>query len=184
MHVPRLQQNILSISQFTTDFDCVSFWLKGLTATDRHTGRVNLSGKRSKDIYTADVCKQSGFFSIRERKTSSFFWPCHLGHCSFDAGDFLKKKGDIEVVADCFSPTICYSYQLAKSTKLSFSKSFHRAVSPFSKISCDLWGPAPVVSNEGYKHYVLFVDDHTRFLWFYPICSKSYFFTVYVHLKS
>lgn len=114
---------------------------KGLTATDRHTGRVNLSGKRSKDIYTADVCKQCGFFSIRERKTSSFFWPCHLGHCSFDAGDFLKKKGDIEVVADCFSPTICYSYQLAKSTKLSFSKSFHRAVSPFSKISCDLWGP-------------------------------------------
>lgn len=140
--------------------------------------------KRSKDIYTVDVCKQCGFFSIRARKTSSFFWHCHLGHCSFDAGDFLKKKGDIEVGADCFSPTICSSCQLAKSTKLSFSKSIHRAVSPFSKISCDLWGPAPVVSNEGYKHYVLFVDDHTRFLWFYPICSKSDFFTAYLHLKA
>lgn len=98
--------------------------------------------------------------------------------------DFLKKNGDIEVVVDISSVNVCSSCQLAKSIKLSFANSAYRAASPFLKINCDLWSPAPIVSIEGYKYYVIFVDDHTRFIWFYPFYSKSDFFTAYLHFEK
>ncbi|GKD57141.1 retrovirus-related pol polyprotein from transposon TNT 1-94 [Tanacetum coccineum] len=44
-------------------------------------------------------------------------------------------------------------------------------------IHCDLWGPAPV-SSDGYLYYVIFVDDYSRFTWFYPLKTKSEFYTV------
>ncbi|GKE47260.1 retrovirus-related pol polyprotein from transposon TNT 1-94, partial [Tanacetum coccineum] len=44
-------------------------------------------------------------------------------------------------------------------------------------IHCDLWGPAPV-SSDGYLYYVIFVDDYSRFTWFYPLKTKSGFYTV------
>ncbi|GJS62085.1 calcium-dependent protein kinase 26-like protein [Tanacetum coccineum] len=44
-------------------------------------------------------------------------------------------------------------------------------------IHYDLWGPAPV-SLDGYLYYVIFVDDYSRFTWFYPLKTKSGFYTV------
>lgn len=43
---------------------------------------------------------------------------------------------------------------------------------------CDLWGPAPVISHDGYRYYAIFVDDFSRFTWFYPLKAKSDYFVV------
>lgn len=37
----------------------------------------------------------------------------------------------------------------------------------------DLLGPAPVQSIDGYKYYVQFLDDHSRFTWIYLLRQKS-----------
>lgn len=40
-----------------------------------------------------------------------------------------------------------------------------------------MWGPSPYVSSEGYKYYIHFVDDFTRFTWIFPLKAKSEAFT-------
>lgn len=51
-----------------------------------------------------------------------------------------------------------------------------RSKVPFHKIRCDLWGPAPVLSTKKFRFFATFVDDCTKFLWFYLLYNKSGFF--------
>lgn len=46
-----------------------------------------------------------------------------------------------------------------------------------------IWGLAPLVSSNGYKYFVLFVDDYTRFVWFYPLCAKIDLYFVFDHFR-
>lgn len=56
-----------------------------------------------------------------------------------------------------------------------------RSDTPFDKIHCNLWGPTPIVSYTNYKYYVSFVNDYTKFIWFYPLQTKSGFFTIFLY---
>lgn len=47
-------------------------------------------------------------------------------------------------------------------------------------IHYDLWGPSTVVSTQGFRFYVIFVDNLSRFTWFYPLKGKSDFFSVFL----
>lgn len=46
-------------------------------------------------------------------------------------------------------------------------------------ISFDLWGLAPI-SSGGYLYYVIFVDNHSCFTWFYPLKTKYKFYAVLI----
>lgn len=43
----------------------------------------------------------------------------------------------------------------------------------FGLIHTNVWGPAPVLSTHGYRYYVSFLDDFSRFVWVYPLKLKS-----------
>ena len=43
---------------------------------------------------------------------------------------------------------------------------------PLELIHSDVWGPA-VASSGGFKYYVSFVDDYSRFCWIYLLKHKS-----------
>lgn len=40
-------------------------------------------------------------------------------------------------------------------------------------IHSDLWGPSPAASISGFKYYIVFIDDWSRFSWLYPLHNKS-----------
>lgn len=44
---------------------------------------------------------------------------------------------------------------------------------PFELIHTDLWGPSSTVSSLGFKYYIHFIDDFTRYTWIYPLVLKS-----------
>lgn len=46
----------------------------------------------------------------------------------------------------------------------------------------DVCGPAPIASLLGYNFYVIFVDDFTRFTWFFLLKHKSEVLIVFKHL--
>lgn len=51
-------------------------------------------------------------------------------------------------------------------------------------MSCDVWGPSPYVSNNGFCYYVIFVDHiYSRSTWLYPIASKNEVFYEFLHFK-
>lgn len=80
--------------------------------------------------------------------------------------------------------SICDACHFEKSCKLPFLESDFVSSRPVERIHCDLWGQSPVVSNQGFKFYVIFIDHHTRFTWFYPLKQKSYFYSVFISFKQ
>ena len=47
-------------------------------------------------------------------------------------------------------------------------------------ITSDLWGPSLLSGCNGFRYYVLIIDDFTRYGWIFPIQQKSEFFNVFV----
>jgi hypothetical protein len=46
------------------------------------------------------------------------------------------------------------------------------AVNNFDLIHCDIW-TFPVISVFGYKFYLVILDDHSHFVWTFPLRVKS-----------
>ena len=67
---------------------------------------------------------------------------------------------------------MCDACQRAKSHQLPYSTSYHVTTVPLELIHSDVWHPA-IASSGGYKYYVSFVDDYTRFTWIYLLKHKS-----------
>lgn len=55
-----------------------------------------------------------------------------------------------------------------------------RANKVFDLIHCDLW-TSPVPSVSGHKYYLIILDDHTHYLWTFPLRLKSEVFNTLTH---
>ena len=115
------------------------------------------------------------------RPQASFeVWHSCLGHANFDVITSLQKLGYLVVNALLPKPGLCSPCQLAKTQRLPFVINKTRALNLLDLVHCDLWGPSPIASNDNYRYYVIFVDDHSRFSWLYPLKAKSDFSRVLV----
>jgi hypothetical protein len=63
---------------------------------------------------------------------------------------------------------------------------YHLVFMPLELIHSDVWGLAHT-SSEGYKYYVSFIDDYSRFCWIYLLKHKSdveqVFYTFQTHVE-
>nr|XP_023889801.1 uncharacterized protein LOC112001870 [Quercus suber] len=57
--------------------------------------------------------------------------------------------------------------------RLPFSISTHVSSAPFELIHCDIWGPFATCTVEGYKYFLVIVDDFSRCTWVYLLKLKS-----------
>ncbi|XP_038704782.1 uncharacterized protein LOC120000736 [Tripterygium wilfordii] len=77
----------------------------------------------------------------------------------------------------------CDICHLSKSTRLSFPSSNSRSNKLFELVHSDVWGPV-LESFDGYKYFVTFVDDFSRFTWLYLLRSKSEVASVFQDFHS
>ncbi|KAL5775594.1 hypothetical protein ACOSP7_013151 [Xanthoceras sorbifolium] len=68
--------------------------------------------------------------------------------------------------------------------KLPFSRIEIRVTHPLEIVYSNIWGPAPILSLDGFRYYIIFVDAYTRFTWLYPLRLKSEAFSKFVHFKK
>ena len=54
---------------------------------------------------------------------------------------------------------------------------------PLDKIHCDLWGLTLIPSLQQFRYYVVFVDDFSRYCWFYPLKTKHDFFEIFTSFQ-
>ena len=74
---------------------------------------------------------------------------------------------------------MCEPCQLGKTCKLPFSSSDFRSSRVLERIHSNVWGPAPAVSAQGFRYYVVFIDNYSRLCWLYPMKSKSDVFSIF-----
>ncbi|KAM1496471.1 hypothetical protein ACFXTO_031069 [Malus domestica] len=110
---------------------------------------------------------------------NSTLWHNRLGHPSNSVSSTMLKKSNIVTVHDTPS-TLCQHCLEGKFSKLPFQSVQSKYVVPFEVIHSDLWGPAPCQSVDGFKYYVLFIDECTKFSWIFSLINKSDFFPTFV----
>ena len=99
----------------------------------------------------------------RSSKASSEVRPQYMGHPQTKSIKLVQDKNFIEVSSWVKLATICVSCQLGKSYKLLFGLRNKISSNPLDKIQFDLWGPVANNSTQGYKYYVVFIAEHTRY---------------------
>ena len=65
-----------------------------------------------------------------------------------------------------------------------FASVDHHSTVPFQIFHSDVWGPFPVTSYKGFRYFVLFVDNFTRFTWIYFLKNKSDVYSIFLEFES
>lgn len=176
--VPNLTKKLLSISKLTVEHQVdVLFSQHYFDIQDRNTKQVLARGTCTDGLYVLKNGPQA-FVADVSNKASYELWHAHLGHISFDVISTLNKCGVLSVTTLLPKSDICTSCQLAKDHRLPLKLNDKRASFPLDLIHCDLWGPSPITSPDGFRYYVIFIDDFSRFTWFYPLKTKTGFYAV------
>ena len=68
---------------------------------------------------------------------------------------------------------ICDAWHLAKSKKVAYPSTDNRCLKPFQLLHCDIWGPSPQTDLNGFRWFLVCIDDHGRFAWLYLLKQKS-----------
>jgi transposase InsO family protein len=182
--VPDIKKDLLSVSKLTSDYPLIfEFDGDGFVIKDRTTNRIVATGSRRGGLYALDG-GPAVFFSHRFRRINREGWHQRLGHPQQRIVDHLRHRKLISFDSKNKTSKICTSCQMGKSCRLPFLSVDESITSPFYKVHCDLWGPAPVRSKEQFRFYAVFIDDYTRFSWFYPMRRKSDFFECFVHFQK
>ncbi|KAM1762795.1 hypothetical protein ACFX12_005393 [Malus domestica] len=189
LYVPKLSQNLLSVHKICLDnncwliFDAFCFWIQ-----DKATGRILYKGLCSNGLYPisslANVCPAASQGMVRHKAllgqlVNSFTWHNRLGHPSNSVVSLMLHKSNV-VLPKTSSSVLCQSCLEGKFCKLPFYPSVNKSVIPFEVVHSDLWGPAPCVSVDGYRYYVTFIDECTKFSWLFPLVNKSDFCTTFI----
>ena len=65
-----------------------------------------------------------------------------------------------------------------------FPSSQSKSVNPFDLVYSNVWGPSHILSMNGYRYYLIFVDDFTRFIWIFPLKTKSECLKLFVQFNA
>ena len=103
-------------------------------------------------------------------------WHERMGHLNWDAIKRVRQEDSplIGIKLDSSEPRgTCEGCIAGKEKHRTFKSSGHRASSPLEIIHSDLAGPMEALSIGGNRYFVIFVDDHTRYVWVIPMKSKD-----------
>ena len=136
---------------------------------------ISLIRKWWPKILTISICWKAeslAFSSQKGNVQSEDVWHSRLGH----AKNCIKPRVQI------LCSSICALFHMAKSNKIQFFSSDSRVEKPLKRVNRDVWNPSPVVSNQEFKYYAIFVDEHYR--WFYLIKLKSEFYYIFIMFQQ
>ena len=102
----------------------------------------------------------------------SKLWHCRLGHINEKRIPQLQKDEVLESF-DLKSDDRCESCLLGKMTKSPFKGSFERGEDLLEIVHTDVCGPFRTSTKDGYRYYVTFTDDFSRYGYVYLIKHKS-----------
>ncbi|KAI5323882.1 hypothetical protein L3X38_032955 [Prunus dulcis] len=195
LHVPKISQHLLSVHRLCKDNNCrficdaFGFWIQ-----DKLTGSILLKGLCRAGLYSipffpsqphptpaASLIKQHFCFLGHPVNTS--LWHKRFGHPSNIITTALLHHSQVPFSSDKVQ-SVCHHCLEGKLAKLPFHYPTVKSVKPLEVIHSDVWGPSPTISVEGFKYYVSFVDECTRFTWLFPMINKAEVYSIFVHFHA
>ncbi|KAL4030817.1 hypothetical protein IC575_009069 [Cucumis melo] len=115
--------------------------------------------------------------------SDTYQWHLRLGHASLKKLRHLISINSLSNVTK-FVPFNCLNCKLAKQPALSFSPSTSICDKPFDLIHSDIWALGPTTIVHGFRYYVLFIDDFSRFTWIYFLKHHSELSRTYIEFAK
>jgi histone deacetylase 1/2 len=173
LRVPQISKNLLSVHKLAKDNGVfIIFYPYYFLIKDLETGRTLLQGRCRGGLYPIESSEISALkcamFTARISKEQ---WHRRLGHPSSQVVQSILRLNDLSFCNNEHA-NVCNACQLAKSHQLPYSISRHVTTSSLELIYPDVWGPA-ITSVGGFKYYVSFIDDFSKFSWVYLLHAKS-----------
>lgn len=207
LYVPKLNCNLLSISQLTRDLKCVTKFYSNLCdfqAVDsgKVIGSAEMCGGLyllkennlpSRQVHPSSCVSKSGPNSVKFASNSAsvfnsvsiesevMLWHYRLGHPNLAYVEKLFPHLFINKKSKFYQCEIC---QLAKHTRHVYSGLQYKPSHSFSMIYSDIWGPSRVKNINGARWFVIFIDDHTRTTWTFLMKEKSETATIFQSFHS
>ena len=103
---------------------------------------------------------------------STYLWHCRLGHINEKRISKLHQVGLLNSF-DFESYDTCESYLLGKMKKDPFTEHSERANELLDLIHTDVYGPLSSDARGGYKYFITFTDDFSRYGYVYLMRHKS-----------
>ena len=160
----------MSISHVTKELNCTLLMYPDFCILqDILTRRILGRDTEKQGLYYVDEIAQTSSVMLAHGSTKQETWLWHrrLGHPS--PGYFKLLYPNLSIPFD-FS---CETCVLAKSHRQSFKHTNTRMKSMFSLVHSDVWGHAPIIGGNGFRYYVIFVDDCTGMTCIYFLKNKS-----------
>ena len=103
-----------------------------------------------------------------DNDSAKYLWHCRLGHIGVKHMKKLHADGLLESL-DYESFDACEPCLLGKMTKTLFSGTMERANDLLEIIHTDICGPISVEARGGYRYFLTFTDDLSRYGYIYLI---------------
>ena len=171
-HTPKISNNLISVTKLCSDNKVfVEFYATHFLVKDQVSKRVLFQGQLDNGLYKVQSSCSPSVVSFPPRVfianiKDPNLWHKKLGHPALFVVNQILDSCNITRTQK-IRLNVCNSCQLTKSHRLPFSLSPSIVVKPFELIHTDLWGPSPVRSISDARYFLLFIDDHTHFTWFY-----------------
>jgi histone deacetylase 1/2 len=185
LHVPNISKHLLSVHKLSRDnnvffeFHPWSYFIK-----DRATRQLLLEGKCESGLYPI---KPSNAASLRQAFVSSSVqpdqWHARFGHPSPQVVRSILRLNNLPCSKESTLSSVCNACQLGKSHQLPYNISIHHTTMPLELIHSDVWGPAPP-SVGGFRYYISFIDDFTKFTWIYLMVDRTDVQRIFVQFKN
>lgn len=184
LHVPAFPVNLVSFSALIDQIDCRVILDKfGCLIQERQTSQTVGTGTRRRGLWYMDQEVQPDLVcaaTMEDKEKQAMIHHCRMGHVSFD------KMSRIFPDVMCGigkGKLTCDACEYAKHTRASYVSKGLRSISPFMLIHSDVW-TSPVVSMNGKKYFVTFIDCYSRMTWIYLMRHKDEVFSCFQNFHA
>ena len=115
--------------------------------------------------------------------SATYSWHCRLGHIGVKRMKKLHADGLLESL-DYESVHACEPCLMGKMTKTPFSGTMQQATNLFKIIHTDVCGPMSGDDRGGYRYFLTFTDDLSRYEYIYLLKHKSETFEKFKEFQS
>jgi transposase InsO family protein len=188
LHVPELQNNLFAVLHLTSHhkFRVV---IEGSQLQFSQQGALCLTatvkdGTAYMDVKVAAVAEAA--LASRAPLTRSLWHRrlVHIGEAKIEQALKHALAQGLKVDSDDPIPHICVPCVHGKQHRDPFpAKASHRSKTPFERIHSDLH-EVPCLTSSGYRYWLTFIDDCSRYAWIYLLKHKSEAFDAFKLFKA
>ena len=179
LHVPQLQNNLLSVLYLTSkkgfrvpvEKQTMNFERDGvlLFTASQHGQLAYLDGT------TLHPNSALSTTSISLLPLTLDLWHCCFGHMNVNEVKRLSSSNVVcgmRIDSPGHPDPVCEPCIAGKQHRI-INRTATRSTVPLEIVHCDLHGPMPVTSIQGHRYFIVFVDDATRLWGLFFLKSKS-----------